>query len=53
MLWKIDWRIVQRMLVDAPNYSENENSEGDQNTVLNLTEQTSEDFEAQLKNIFG
>ncbi|WP_078395080.1 hypothetical protein [Elizabethkingia anophelis] len=42
LLWEIDWRIVQRMLIDASNYETDD--EKKKNDGITLTEQTSEDF---------
>ncbi|WP_407489278.1 hypothetical protein [Elizabethkingia anophelis] len=42
LLWKIDWRIVQRMLIDASNYETDDDKK--KNDGIALTEQTSEDF---------
>lgn len=42
LLWDIDWRIVQRMLIDSPSYeSEKEKSKKE----INLTEQSVDDME--------
>jgi hypothetical protein len=49
LLWKIDWRIVQRMLIDSPSYKSEEEKE-ENKKVINLSEQTSEDFLQQLLN---
>lgn len=44
LLWEIDWRIVQRMLIDAPDYdSDKEEKE------IDLTEQTPEQIESMLQ----
>lgn len=49
LLWEVDWRIVQRMLIDAPSYeSEEEEKKEKKKPVINLSEQTSEDFLQQL-----
>lgn len=51
LLWEVDWRIVQRMLIDAPSYKTDE-EEKQQNTKgkkINLTEQKSEDLIEMLK----
>lgn len=46
LLWGIDWRIVQRMMIDAPVYeTEDEKKEKE----IDLTEQTADDIEAMLK----
>lgn len=52
LLWKIDWRIVQRMLIDSPSYETEEDEEKNdkKKQVINLSEQTSEDFLQQLFN---
>jgi hypothetical protein len=52
LLWKIDWRIVQRMLIDSPSYEREEDEEKNdkKKQVINLSEQTSEDFLQQLFN---
>lgn len=44
LLWEIDWRIVQRMLIDAPSYESTEEKKEKDKPVINLSEQTSEDF---------
>lgn len=46
LLWEVDWRIVQRMLIDSPSYENDKNTDekGQENKVINLSEQTSEDF---------
>lgn len=50
LLWEVDWRIVQRMLIDAPSYESDKNTDekGQEKKVINLSEQTSEDFLQQL-----
>lgn len=50
LLWEVDWRIVQRMLIDAPSYETDKNTDekGQEKKVINLEEQTSEDFLQQL-----
>ncbi|KPE51266.1 hypothetical protein [Chryseobacterium indologenes] len=47
LLWEVDWRIVQRMLIDAPKY-ETSKEETQPKKTINLSEQTSEDFINQL-----
>ncbi|WP_213279325.1 hypothetical protein [Chryseobacterium indologenes] len=49
LLWEIDWRIVQRMLIDAPKY-ESKDEKTANKTSINLSEQTSEDFLNKLFN---
>lgn len=48
LLWEVDWRIVQRMLIDAPSYESEEEKKEKKKPVINLSEQTSEDFLQQL-----
>jgi len=50
LLWEVDWRIVQRMLIDAPSYESDKKTDekGEEKKVINLEEQTSEDFLQQL-----
>jgi hypothetical protein len=49
LLWEVDWRIVQRMLIDAPSYkTDEEDKKEEKKKVINLSEQTSEDFLQQL-----
>jgi len=50
LLWEVDWRIVQRMLIDAPSYKSEEEEKEENKQVINLSEQTSEDFLQQLLN---
>lgn len=45
MLWEIDWRIVQRMMIDAPVYETEEEKEKE----IDLTEQSADEIEAMLK----
>lgn len=40
LLWEIDWRIVQRMLIDTPRYDK----EGTKEKEIDLTEQSAEDI---------
>lgn len=47
VLWGIDWRIVQRMMIDAPVYSSDD--EKVKEKEIDLTEQTAEDIEAMLQ----
>ena len=42
LLWEIDWRIVQRMLIDTPSY-DLEKKEGKE--VIKYEEQTAEELE--------
>lgn len=50
LLWDIDWRIVQRMLIDAPSYeSKDEKEENKNSKSIKMTEQNSEDLIAQLQ----
>ena len=42
LLWEIDWRIVQRMLIDTPSY-DSEKKEGKE--VIKYEEQTAEELE--------
>lgn len=46
LLWEIDWRIVQRMLIDAPSY---ETDDDKKEKEIDLTEQTADEIEAMLK----
>lgn len=48
LLWEIDWRIVQRMLIDAPSYESKEES-NKKGKSIKLTEQTSESLMEMLK----
>lgn len=48
LLWGVDWRIVQRMLIDAPSYKTDDEKKEEKKKVINLEEQTSEDFLQQL-----
>lgn len=45
---EIDWRIVQRMIIDSPSIEDEKEKKDKKKTVIDLSEQTSEDF---LKNI--
>lgn len=45
LLWEVDWRIVQRMLIDAPDYDSDKKDEKE----INLTEQSPEDLEKMLE----
>lgn len=52
LLWEIDWRIVQRMLIDAPKYESKDEKGNNQNSntkSIKMTEQNSEDLIAQLQ----
>lgn len=50
LLWEIDWRIVQRMLIDAPKYeSKDDKTQKDNSKSVKMTEQNSEDLIAQLQ----
>lgn len=50
LLWEIDWRIVQRMLIDAPSYeSKDEKDKKNNSKSVKMTEQNSEDLIAQLQ----
>lgn len=50
LLWEVDWRIVQRMLIDAPSYESKDEKEENKNTKsVKMTEQNSEDLIAQLQ----
>lgn len=52
LLWEIDWRIVQRMLIDAPKYESKDEKGNNQNSntkSVKMTEQNSEDLIAQLQ----
>ncbi|MDQ1859029.1 hypothetical protein [Chryseobacterium sp. WLY505] len=52
LLWEIDWRIVQRMLIDAPKYESKDEKGNDQNSntkSVKMNEQNSEDLIAQLQ----
>lgn len=55
MLWGIDWRIVQRMLIDGPKYDAGKGGDqGDgEDEIFDLTEETTEDMVAKLKHLFG
>lgn len=44
LLWEVDWHIVQRMLIDAPRYDQEEKAPKE----IELTEQTPEDLEKML-----
>mgnify|MGYP003601400710 CR=1 FL=1 len=44
LLWEIDWRIVQRMLIDAPDYDSDKKEK-----EIDLTEQTPEQIESMLQ----
>ncbi|AFR35969.1 hypothetical protein [Riemerella anatipestifer] len=44
LLWEVDWRIVQRMLIDAPDYDDDKKEK-----EIDLTEQTPEDLEKMLE----
>ncbi|QNS42720.1 hypothetical protein H0S70_07165 [Chryseobacterium manosquense] len=46
LLWEIDWRIVQRMMIDAPVY---ESDDEKKDKEIDLTEQTTDDIEEMLK----
>ena len=46
LLWGIDWRIVQRMLIDAPDY---DSDEKEKEKEIDLTEQTPEQIQSMLK----
>lgn len=45
LLWEIDWRIVQRMLIDIPVYDDKKNIKEE----IELTEQNSDDLKKQLE----
>ncbi|MDR4892274.1 MULTISPECIES: hypothetical protein [unclassified Chryseobacterium] len=52
LLWDIDWRIVQRMLIDAPKYESKDDNDDDKKSntkSVKMTEQNSEDLIAQLQ----
>ncbi|WP_082723075.1 hypothetical protein [Chryseobacterium indologenes] len=50
LLWEIDWRIVQRMLIDAPKYeSKDDKNQKDNSKSIKLTEQTPESLMEMLK----
>ncbi|QYR03377.1 hypothetical protein [Riemerella anatipestifer] len=44
LLWEVNWRIVQRMLIDAPDYDDDKKEK-----EIDLTEQTPEDLEKMLE----
>jgi len=44
LLWEVDWRIVQRMLIDAPDYDSDK-----QEKEIDLTEQTPEQIQSMLQ----
>lgn len=46
LLDNVDWYMVQRMLIDTPNYSTDKE---EKEKEIDLTEQTAEDIEAMLK----
>ena len=46
LLWEIDWRIVQRMLIDTPVYDTDDEKKEKE---IDLTEQTADDIEAMIK----
>lgn len=45
MLWKVDWYVIQRMIMDTPNYDYEKKEE-----EINLTEESSESLMDKLKN---
>ena len=50
LLWEIDWRIVQRMLIDAPKYESKDTQDQKSNSKsVKMTEQNSDDLIAQLQ----
>lgn len=51
LLWKIDWRIVQRMLIDAPSYEseKDKQGEGEKSKSIKITEQNADELMAQLE----
>ncbi len=50
LLWDVDWRIVQRMLIDAPSYESKEETDQNSNTKsIKMTEENAEDLIAQLQ----
>lgn len=49
LLWGIDWRIVQRMLIDAPDYDSDNKEEKTDKKSIKLTEQNSESIMEMLK----
>lgn len=50
LLWEVDWRIVQRMLIDAPSYESKEEKDKNSNTKsIKMTEENAEDLIAQLQ----
>lgn len=53
MLWEIDWRIIQRMLIDVPIYNYDDDGNGNGDEIINLQEETPEDFEKKLQKLFG
>ena len=48
VFYKIDWRIVQRMLIDAPKYDSKTETDSDSEEI-DLTEQSVEDIEKMLQ----
>lgn len=46
LLWEIDWRIVQRMLIDSPSYDTEEDKDAKE---IKLDEENSEDLMEMLK----
>lgn len=49
LLWEIDWRIVQRMLIDAPSYDSDKEENTNKGKSIKLTEQNSDDIMEMLK----
>ncbi|HAY3504273.1 TPA: hypothetical protein JRX02_002899 [Elizabethkingia anophelis] len=52
LLWEVDWRIVQRMLIDAPDYDYDKDDEKKTNNntkSIKLTEQNADELMEQLK----
>lgn len=47
MLWEIDWRIIQRMLIDMPDYVNDDKKQ--KKEEINLTEENSADLMKQLR----
>ena len=49
MLWKIDWHIVQRMLIDTVDRNENNNSDLDLENEVEINEDNVEDIMKSLE----
>ncbi|MDC8028309.1 hypothetical protein I6H88_13925 [Elizabethkingia bruuniana] len=52
LLWEVDWRIVQRMLIDGPDYDYDKDDDKKTNTntkSIKLTEQSPDELIEKLK----